>query len=180
MAIESVTAFQFISYRGAAKYDMEYGDKLKAQGKLKISRTKDQRVTVGTLKNRASTYWYFFLNGECGAYVGMESPEDEDREALESALNYTKLLVPHSSAVSLRGLGYPSYVYKKALDAGFVLASSGHSKDASKLWEAIAAKNGAEIRWVDTGGHGRKLDIWRVMIPRALRGKIQTRYSWAP
>lgn len=174
MAIQSVTAFRLINYSGGARFDMEDGDKLKSRGKLKMFKTKDKRVTYGLHVSKGKAAWYFFLNEQCGAYVAMEVPQHEEYDDLTKALSYTKLLIPHSSATTLKGLGYPTYVYKKALDQGFVLTSSGQSKDAVLLWDSVARKTGAEIRSVDVVGDGYKDDIWKIMIPRQLRNQIVT------
>jgi hypothetical protein len=132
-----------------AENEIRIGDKLRIKHPELLQPTKDPRVDYLTAKNPGWTSWYFYMEGKCGAYVEMEKPQGFLFEELSKWLRTKKLLTPHSSATSLRGLGYPTFLYQMALKAGNILVTQQHTPAAFKLWEAIARKTGARILYVN-------------------------------
>lgn len=183
MAIQCVEkAFNFSTlHHNSVDELLKEGDRIRHDGSLKIHKTNDSRVDYLIDAMDSTTTWYFFLDGKCGALVEMEIPFCAWRQVLmRLGLNTRKVATPHASASSLmRGSGYPSFVYKMALNKGYVLMTGAHTKEAATLWQRVAEKTGARILYVNPqSGHVKEgsfssKDI-KVMVPKQLLSQIVT------
>lgn len=164
-----------------AENEMRLGDNLRTKSLSDPQTTNDPRVDYLTIKSPNFTSWYFYLEGKCGAYVEMEKPQGFLIGELMKWVRTKRMLTPHSSATSLRGLGYPTFVYRMALKAGFLLVTQQHTPAAFKLWEAVARKTGSRIVYVNPVARTvydkpRMGDmILKVMIPKEKLHVLQTK-----
>lgn len=188
MSIKSVIierAFHLNPYpKSKVAQDMREGDDLYTDTDFPSYTTKSADVTYKVLKKERSTKWYFYFKGRCGCKVVFEKLLDKEQEYINKAFRRKpKVLVPHCSATRLKGLGYPTFLYTRALEKGILLATDVHSEDAAILWKSVAAKTGATIVYVNGLTReislsnfeewGRNRNIFKVMVPKQLNDLLK-------
>ena len=113
--------------------------------------TNDASVEIGYRKSFGdSPEFWLYLNKACVGYVTFAYALTSLKLAKWFPDN-TKFAVPHCTVLPIiRGKGYASFIYEVAMRSGIVLYSWEHTLDASKLWESLATKVGAQIYQFDT------------------------------
>jgi len=120
------------------------GDQARNDGGLKWVPTKDKRIDVGYELNKYSLLFYLFLDGTCVGNVEFEFMRSKLFKRSD------RLVVPHATVSSkLKGLGYASFIYTKALTSGFTLITDEHTRGAADLWDRLVQKTGAYLGYLE-------------------------------
>lgn len=140
------TAFRLTNLREilSERELFQNGDRARNDGDLKWIPTKDKRIEIGYALNRYSLLFYLFLDGTCVGNIEFEFMRSKLFKRAD------RLVVPHATVSSkLRGLGYASFIYTKALTSGFTLITNEHTKDAAVLWDRVSKKTGAHLGYLE-------------------------------
>lgn len=165
---------------GAVKIDLEEGEEYAKAGRLTYLTTNSARVKVGWLrKSNKLLDFFIFIDEGCVGRVTFE-PYDFRYAELVALFGVRKdqIYSPHVSMHrDYRGLGYPSFVYQKALNSGLMLVTDGHSLDASQLWDRLATKPGINSYFVCDGQIVSEPDQDTERVLTKLKPKMKTLHT---
>ncbi len=141
-----------ISYQTKAPLRQDILNDVLAEGdrcrkRLKWLPTQDSRIEVGYLRRSQEVEFYVFLDRDCEGAIFLRTDLDEELSLTMEQRKHVKLFfkgstiaVPHVYMRKLKGLGYASFIYTKALTSGITLMTDEHTKDAAGLWESLGKK----------------------------------------
>lgn len=141
-----------VAYRTVGPLSQKTSNDLLSEGDLyrkhlKYIPTKDRRIEVGYERDGNGLDFYVFLDGRCEGNVSFKTDlEDEltlskeQAQQVRSLFKGTVVVVPHVLMRGLKGLGYASFIYTKALTSGMTLITGEHTADAVGLWESLSRK----------------------------------------